>query len=55
MIETTQNKVKEHLDALSLIKNMRYLAQIGQITKTPFFEPKQKMFLTKEQGVDKTS
>ena len=50
MIDITNNKVKEHLDTLHLIKNLRYLKQIGQFSKIPFFEPKQKVNLDKEEN-----
>jgi hypothetical protein len=41
----TNNKFREHLDALHLIKNLRFLKQIGHRTKIQFFEPKQRVFL----------
>ena len=40
MIDITKMKVKENLDALQLMKSLRYLNQVGQKSKTPFFEPK---------------
>jgi hypothetical protein len=52
LIKVTINKIKEHLDALQIIKNFRYLKHIGEKADGPLYEPKQVVSLeTLEESV----
>ena len=49
LIQITINKVNEYLDALNIIKSIRYLEHVGDKTHTPFYEPKQFVSLNQKE------